>query len=57
MCLNPGTLRHGLSAIHSVREFAEAGGLISYGPSIAEACRLIGVYKFLLADATAERPW
>ena len=37
-------LRHALPTIYSVREFAVAGGLMSYGPSIAEAWRLMGVY-------------
>jgi putative tryptophan/tyrosine transport system substrate-binding protein len=37
-------LRHALPAIYSVREFAAAGGLISYGPSIAETWRLMGIY-------------
>lgn len=37
-------LRHALPAIYSVREFAAAGGLMSYGPSIAEAWRFIGNY-------------
>jgi ABC-type uncharacterized transport system substrate-binding protein len=38
------TLRHAVPAIYSVREFALAGGLISYGPSIADAWRLMGIY-------------
>lgn len=33
-----------LPAIFNVREYAEAGGLISYGTSLAEAFRLTGVY-------------
>jgi putative ABC transport system substrate-binding protein len=37
-------LRHALPAIYSVHEFAVAGGSISYGPSIAEMWRLMGVY-------------
>jgi len=31
-------------AIYFLREFAEVGGLMSYGTSIAEANRLAGVY-------------
>jgi len=37
-------LRHALPAIYPIREFAAAGGLISYGPSIAETWRLMGIY-------------
>jgi putative ABC transport system substrate-binding protein len=36
--------RHGLRAIYEWREFAEAGGLMSYGTSLAEAYRQPGVY-------------
>jgi putative tryptophan/tyrosine transport system substrate-binding protein len=36
--------RHALPAIYWQREFAEAGGLISYGSSIGDAFRQIGVY-------------
>jgi putative ABC transport system substrate-binding protein len=36
--------RHALPAVFTVREFAEAGGLVSYGASLIEAFRHIGVY-------------
>jgi putative ABC transport system substrate-binding protein len=36
--------RHALPAIYWQREFDEAGGLISYGSSIGDAFRQIGVY-------------
>ena len=36
--------RHALPAIHYLREFADAGGLISYGASITDAYRLAGGY-------------
>ena len=35
---------HRLPATYSLREFAEIGGLMSYGPSISDAFRQIGVY-------------
>ena len=38
------TVRHGLPAISSYREFPAAGGLISYGTSIIDAYRQIGAY-------------
>ena len=46
-------LRHALPAIYSVREFAAAGGLISYGPSIAETWRLTGIYTGRIRAAKA----
>jgi putative ABC transport system substrate-binding protein len=36
--------RHALPTAYAWREFVEAGGLLSYGPSIAWAYRLIGQY-------------
>jgi putative tryptophan/tyrosine transport system substrate-binding protein len=35
---------HRLPAVYSQRDFAEAGGLMSYGTNIADAFRQIGVY-------------
>jgi len=36
--------RHGIPAIYQNREFATSGGLMSYGPSLADAYRVIGDY-------------
>ena len=36
--------RHTIAATYSQREFAEAGGLRSYGANLADAFRQIGVY-------------
>jgi putative tryptophan/tyrosine transport system substrate-binding protein len=36
---------HRLPATYALRDYAEAGGLMSYGPSIADAFRQIGVYS------------
>ena len=38
------TVRHAVPAIHPLREFAAAGGLMSYGNSFTDAYRLVGVY-------------
>ena len=36
--------RHGLPTIFTAREYAEAGGLMSYGTSLSEAFRMTGLY-------------
>jgi putative ABC transport system substrate-binding protein len=36
--------RHAIPAVYFLREFALAGGLMSYGDSLNEAYRLVGVY-------------
>jgi putative tryptophan/tyrosine transport system substrate-binding protein len=36
--------RHAIPAIHGNRQYAEVGGLISYGASLADALRQAGVY-------------
>jgi putative ABC transport system substrate-binding protein len=38
------SVRHAIPAIYSGRAYVEAGGLISYGPSLAEGYRLGGLY-------------
>jgi putative ABC transport system substrate-binding protein len=36
--------RHAIPAIYNVREFAEVGGLITYGTSLTEVFRQVGIY-------------
>ena len=44
--------RHAIPAIYEWREFAEAGGLVSYGPSLTGTWRQVGAYAGrLLAGA------
>jgi putative ABC transport system substrate-binding protein len=38
------TLQHAVPAVHAVREFAVAGGLVSYGGNIRETHRQAGIY-------------
>ncbi len=50
--------RHAVPAIYAWREFAASGGLISYGPSLTSAFRLVGTYtgKILKGAKPADLP-
>jgi putative ABC transport system substrate-binding protein len=50
--------RRAVPSIYAWREFAAAGGLISYGPSLTSAFRLVGIYvgKILKGAKPADLP-
>src|SRR5215813_2310849 len=51
-------LRHQIPAIYQYREFAAAGGVMSYGGNLADAYRLVGVYtgRVLKGEKPADLP-
>ena len=50
--------RHAVPAIYEWREFADAGGLISYGPIATDGWRQVGVYvgRVLAGVSPADLP-
>jgi len=50
--------RHAMPAIHALREFAEAGGLTSYGSNLTDLFRLAGTYtgRVLKGEKPADLP-
>jgi putative ABC transport system substrate-binding protein len=52
------TVQHAVPAIYQRREFSAAGGLMSYGTSIADAHRLVGIYtgRILKGDKPVNLP-
>jgi putative tryptophan/tyrosine transport system substrate-binding protein len=52
------SLKHALPAIFQTREFATAGGLMSYGSSASWQYRLVGIYtgRVLKGDKPADMP-
>ena len=52
------TAHHSVPAIYPFRIFADGGGLMSYGPSLADARRIVGTYvgRILKGEKPADLP-
>jgi len=52
------SVRHRVPTVHQYREFARAGGLMSYGTDTSDLSRQVGVYtgRILKGDKPAELP-
>jgi ABC-type uncharacterized transport system substrate-binding protein len=51
-------VRYKVPAVYQWREFAAAGGLVSYGSNVTETHRLVGIYtgRILKGDKPADLP-